>query len=55
MGFITRTVDDLTWLCERTLGKSPTYNPYIIGEWNNQKYEELKKKKLRFGYIVEDK
>lgn len=39
MGFITRSVDDLSWLCERTLGKSMNYNPYLIGEWDGKKYE----------------
>jgi hypothetical protein len=38
MGFITRKTDDLAWLCERTLGKSPDYNPYIVGPWDSKKY-----------------
>ena len=52
MAFITRSVDDLSWLCEKTLGKS--INPYVIGKWDSKKYEVLQKKKLKFGYIVED-
>ena len=54
MGFITRSVNDLTWLCERTLGKSTSYNPYLTGKWDSQKYEKLKQKKIKFGYIIED-
>ncbi len=38
IGFITKDVNDLTWLCERTLGKTVDYNPYVIGKWNAEKY-----------------
>ena len=54
LGFITRSVDDLTWLAERTLGKSLKYNPYITNTWDSKKFEELKGKKLRFGFMIED-
>ena len=54
LGFMTRSVDDLSWLCERTLGKTIEYNPYVTGAWNQHKFEETKKKKLKFGYMIED-
>lgn len=54
MGFITRSVDDLSWVCERTLGKTEVYNPYILGKWNAEKFQKYKNKKLKFGYIIED-
>ena len=39
LGYITRSVDDLSWLTERTLGKSLKYNPYITNTWDSKKYE----------------
>lgn len=54
LGFMTRSVDDLSWVCERTLGKTIKYNPYVMGEWNSAKFEKMKTKKLKFGYMIED-
>ena len=54
MGFITKSVDDLEWVCEKTIGRSLEPNPYLYGEWDRKKYEEAKKKPLRFGYLIED-
>ena len=34
LGFLTRNVEDLEWLCEKTLGKTIDHNPYVFGEWN---------------------
>lgn len=33
MGFMTRKVDDLAWLCSKTLGKTVyESNPYVYGQ-----------------------
>ena len=47
-------MEDLAWICRKTLGKSLNKNPYIYNEWDEQKYEEYKRKKLKFGFILED-
>jgi hypothetical protein len=53
LGYLTRSVDDLRWLCERTFGKSRGYNPYVIQRWDDERYNEYKNKKLKYGYMID--
>ena len=48
---MTRSVEDLEWLCEKTLGKTLNYNPSVFGTWNKELYEQSKSSKKRFGLI----
>lgn len=51
---MTRSVDDLSWLCSKTIGRSINPNSFVYGEWDSQRYEKAKKQKFRVGYMIED-
>jgi Asp-tRNA(Asn)/Glu-tRNA(Gln) amidotransferase A subunit family amidase len=50
-GFMTRCVDDIRWLCEKTYGKTIVPNPMCVGIWNQQAYEKALFTKKRYGVI----
>lgn len=55
-GFLTRQFDDLAWLCSKTIGKSASEDGPVLygGEWDSSKYEAMKRKKLKVGYILDN-
>ena len=51
---MTRNVNDLSWLCSKTIGRSINSSSFVFGDWNTERYEKAKKQKFRVGYMIED-
>ena len=52
LGFITKQVDDIAWLCEKTIGKTLSYNPMVNHPWNTQLYQEAKLSKKKVSLLT---